>query len=215
MKQHGSRIWRGVFVVAGILYLAGGAQHPRGEMEAMLADPIWVPGHLTSLAGLLAFAVGLVLFRRANPTSASLDRWVRLGIVVAALETIEMAVHTLAYVDAHALVAGHSTPVLTTHLWLATLIYPIFGVVMFGMIRAGQREGALGSPWINWIGMVGAIAHGIVMPLIFFFDFMPARVLFPIAALTLSLWFILAGVWPVRSVVASRVQTGRGFVGAT
>jgi DNA-binding winged helix-turn-helix (wHTH) protein len=28
----------------------------------------------------------------------------------------------MAYVDAHALAASHSTPVLTTHLWLATLL---------------------------------------------------------------------------------------------
>jgi len=72
----------------------------------------------------------------------------------------------MAYMDAHALAASHSTPVLTTHLWLATLVYPCFGVALFGLIRAGQRERSLGSRWIGWIGMVGAVAHGIVMVLV-------------------------------------------------
>jgi hypothetical protein len=144
-----------------------------------------------------------------------MDRWLGFGILVTALEVIEMAVHTVAYVDGHALAAGHSTPVLTTHLWLATLIYPIFGVVMLGMISAAQRDRALGSPWFNWIGAIGAVAHGIVMPLLSFFEFMPARVLFPIAALTLSLWFVLAGVWPARRVGVPGVAVGRGFVSAT
>ncbi len=214
MKQQESRVWRVMFVIAGVFYLAGGAQHPRGEMVEMLADPAWLPGHATSLAGLVAFVLGLVLFRRAHATSPSVDRWLRFGIVVTALEAVEMAVHTIAYVDAHALAGGHSTPVLTTHLWLATLIYPIFGVVMLGMIRAAQRERSLGSPWFNWIGMTGAVAHGIVMPVLMFLEYMPARVLFPIAALTLSLWFILAGLWPVRSVAMSGTSAGANLATA-
>lgn len=211
MAQHGSRIWRMMFVIAGMLYLAGGALHPRGEMVEMLADPVWLAGHSASLAGLVALLTGLVMFRRSRQSSPAFDRWLGFGVIVTALEAIEMAVHAVAYVDAHALAAGHSTPVFTTHMWLATLIYPIFGVVMLGLIWTAQRERSLGSPWINWIGMVGAAAHGIVMPLIFLLDYMPARVLFPIAALTLSVWFILAGLWPVRSVAASGMSAGGRF----
>ena len=109
-----------------------------------------------------------------------------------------MAVHTVAYVDAHALTLGHSTPMLTSHLWLATLVYPVFAVSLIGLIRFGQREGSLGSPWIAWIGMLGAAAHGIVMWLVYIFEIFWAPILFPLAAISLSLWFMLAGVWPSR-----------------
>jgi hypothetical protein len=193
-----SRIWRALFVVGGVLYLWGSAQHPRGTMAEMMAAPAWVPGHTTVFVGLLVLTLGLVLFRRTVGASASMDRWLRFSIVATALEAVEMGVHTVAYVDVDALTLGHSTPVLTSHLWLATLIYPLFAVSLMGLIRLGLREGSLGSPWIAWIGMLGAAAHGIVMWLVYIFAIGWAPVLFPLAAISLSLWFMLAGVWPSR-----------------
>jgi len=201
--------WRSLFVIGGLLYVAGGFQHPQGSMAEMLANPIWVRGHATTLGGLLVLTAGLVLFRRARP-GASVNRWLLPSIVAAALESLEMAVHTMAYVDAHALAASHSTPVLTTHLWLATLVYPCFGVALFGLIRAGQRERSLGSRWIGWIGMVGAVAHGIVMVLVHPLEIGAASVLFPVSVIFMSLWFVLAGVWPVRR--ASLVAASGGDV---
>jgi len=47
-----------------------------------------------------------------------------------ALEAVEMAFHTVAAVDHANLVAGRPTPVLTTHLWMAVAIYPLFGVAV-------------------------------------------------------------------------------------
>jgi hypothetical protein len=193
-----SRIWRALFVVGGILYLWGSAQHPRGTMAEMMAAPAWVPGHTTVFVGLLVLTLGLVQFRRTARASASMDRWLLLAIVTTALEAVEMGVHTVAYVDVDALALGHSTPVLTTHLWLATLIYPLFAVSLMGLIGLGQREGSLGSPRIGWIGMLGAAAHGIVMWLVYMFEIGWAPVLFPLAAISLSLWFMLASVWPSR-----------------
>ena len=194
-----SRGWRALFVVGGVLYLGGSAQHPRGTMAEMMAAPAWVPGHTTVFVGLLVLTLGLVWFRRTQPAPASMDRWLLFSIVTTALEAVEMAVHTVAYVDVDALTLGHSTPVLTSHLWLATLIYPLFAVSLIGLIQQGQREGSLGSPWIAWIGMLGAAAHGIVMWLVYVFEIGWAPILFPIAAIGLSLWFVLAGVWPSRT----------------
>ncbi|MDQ3068173.1 MAG: hypothetical protein M3R55_00410 [Acidobacteriota bacterium] len=193
-----SRIWRALFVVGGVLYLGGSAQHPRGTMAEMMAAPAWVPGHTTVFAGLLVLTLGLVLFRRTVRASASMDRWLRFSIVATALEAVEMAVHTVAYVDVDALTHGHATPVLTSHLWLATAIYPLFAVSLIGLIWHGQREGSLGSSWIAWIGMLGAVAHGIVMWLVYIFEVFWAPILFPVAAILLSLWFVLAGVWPSK-----------------
>ena len=208
MSLDRSRMWRPFFVIGGIFYLVGSFQHPReGGMAAMLADPAWVPGHATIFVGLLVLMVGLVLFRRPRPASASMERWLRFAILATALEALEMGVHTLAYVDANALAAGQSTPVLTTHLWLATLIYPLFGAAFFGLIWVGQCERSLGSGWIRWIGMFGAAAHGAAMWLVFIFEIAWAGVLFPLAALSVSLWFILAGLWPVRSSALSGTPT--------
>jgi hypothetical protein len=193
-----SKVWRGWFVAGGLLYFAGGAQHPQGEMVEMLADPVWARGHATSLVGLICMTLGLLAFRRVRIQPAALDKWLRLGIVALALEAVEMAVHTAAYVDAAALAVGDATPVLTTHIWLATIIYPIFGIVFGGMVLAGVRTRALGSPWILPIGLVGAVAHGVVMPLSHGLGVEAARGLFPIAAVTISLWFVLAGAWPTR-----------------
>jgi hypothetical protein len=165
-------------------------------MVEMLADPIWVRGHGMIVVGIVLMTVGLINFRRSQGPSEKLDRWLRIAVVVTALEALEMAIHTIANVDAAALAAGESTPVLTTHLWLATLIYPIFGVVFACLIIAGLRNRELGSKWIAPIGLIGAAAHGVVMPLIYLLEIGAAAILFPIAALCISIWFILAGLWP-------------------
>ena len=161
-----------------------------------MANPAWVPGHTTVFVALLVLALGLISLRRTLPASASTHRWLLFSIVATVLEAVEMGVHTAAYVDVDALTHGHATPVLDAHLWLATLVYPLFAVSLIGLIRRGQREGLFGSPWITWIGMLGAAAHGIVMWLTYIFEIFWAPILFPVAAIALSLWFLLAGVWP-------------------
>ena len=201
MPVPASRMWRMLFIAGGLLYLAGGVQHPRGSMLDMLRDPVWFRSHFIILIGLVLITMALVIIRR-NDTSRSLDRWILLAAIATFLEAIEMAVHTIAMIDADALAAGHSTPTLTTHLLMATTIYPIFGIVMLIFIFKAQREGVLGSPWVGWIGMIGALAHGLVMGLMWL-EVPWARVLFPIAAISLSLWYMLAGIWPARERVSS------------
>ena len=77
---------------------------------------------------------------------AASRRWLTPAIVGTVLQTIEMAMHTIAYVDAENLVAGLPTPVLTTHLWMTVLFYPVFGVTMVGFLVAASRELAPGEP---------------------------------------------------------------------
>lgn len=176
----------------------------------MLVDPAWIPSHAAVFVGILLMTVGLVSFRRSVRTSPTMDRWLLFAIVLAVLETFEMGLHTMAYVDAGALPRGAramqgglSTPVLTIHLWLATLVYTPFAIALIGLIWIGQRERSLGSPWIGWVGIIGAAAHGAVMWLVIVLNVPGAGILFPIGALSLSLWFVLAGVWPTRQPAAS------------
>lgn len=210
MRNGRSRAWRAAFVVGGLLYL-GGVQHPHGRMVDMLSDPAWVRAHVTILAGLLALGGGLAAFRREVNGSPALRRWLGFAIVMTLLEVVEMAVHTVAFVDAGALAAGGPTPVLTTHLWMATLVYTPYAIALIGVIWLGQREGVLGSPWIGWIGMFGAAAHGVVMWLAIVLRIGPAGILFPLA-LTLGIWFVLAGLWPDRR--AASVAATEGTAGS-
>jgi len=196
-------LWRTLFVMGGLLYFVGAFYHPRGmTMTDMLVDPAWLPSHAGVFVGLLAMTAGLMLVRRSFRISPTVGRWLLATIVLAVLETIEMGLHAMAYVDADALArgaleAGLSTPVLSVHLWFATLVYTPFAVALIGLIWTGQRS--LGSPWIGWLGITGAAAHGSVMWLAIVLGIPGTGILFPIAALAVSLWFVLAGAWPTRT----------------
>lgn len=204
MQVEASRTWRALFVVGGLIYFIGAFFHPRGmTMSDMLVDPQWIPSHAGVFFGLLLLTLGLVSFRRTVPPSSSLRTWLTVTLVLAVLQLVEMALHTMAYVDAGALTpgafhGGMTTPVLTLHLWVATLTFTPFAIALLGFIWTGQRERLLGSPWVGWLGMLGAVAYGIVMLLVFIFQVEGSGVLFPIAHLLVPLWFVLAGVWPAR-----------------
>jgi hypothetical protein len=194
--------WRALFILGGALVITGGSMHPGGDMRDMLADPKWIPGHSLMALAFVALAAGLALFHRGAPAGRT-RWWARAAAVMMVLEAVEMSIHTLAYVDADALSAGSihagaATPVLATHLWMATLVYPLTGVALIGLIWAGMREHTLGSRWFGWLGMLGAVAHGAVMPLVFVLGLLQFGILFPMI-IFMALWFILAGVWPVRA----------------
>jgi len=204
MKLCPSRIWRALFGVGGLLYFVGAFFHPRGPtMADMLVDPAWIPAHAAVLVGLSLVTMGLVSFRRSVLVSPTMARWLLATLVLALLQIIELGLHTMAYVDAGALAhgafhGGLSTPVLTTHIWLSTLAFTPFAVAFLGLIWTGTRERVLGSPWFLWLGVVGAVAYGTVMWLVFILQIDGAGLLFPIAHLAVPLWFVLAGVWPTR-----------------
>lgn len=198
MKLH---LWRLCFIVAALFLMAGGPQHPAGTMAEMLGDPKWVPAHSLMLVGFVTLLAGLLLYKRTVlPTGLprTTHRWLQFAIIGTVLQAIEMAMHTAAVVDHHHLVAGQSTPVLTTHTWLAVICYPIFGVTIIGFIIAGMRDHVLGSPWIGWLGIAGALANGLAPVLVVLLKIEAARILFPLVLL-LALWFILAAVWPLRA----------------
>ena len=191
-------LWRVLFLLGAIALFVGGPMHPGGTMAQMLADPSWVPGHAIVLAGFLALLGGLVVYRRGRSLPEGTDRWSRYAVVGTALMAIEMAVHTAAAVDAGNAAVGLATPVLTTHLWMARTLYPVFGVLMAAFIVAAARERTLGSRWIAPLGVFGALAWGAAPPAATWLGPQWA-LLFPVGLLTLALWILLAGLWPVRA----------------
>jgi nitrate reductase NapE component len=100
-----------------------------------------------------------------------------------------MAFHTASAVDHANLVAGRATPILTTHLWLAVVVYPVFALALVGLIVVGVREGVLGPRWIAWLGIVGLLAHGAAAPLVILFQVPRAEMLFPMLLLFAICWF--------------------------
>ncbi len=189
--------WRLCFILAALFILIGGPQHPGGTMAEMLTHPKWVLSHLLVLAGFVALLVGLLLYQRATSLPSRTQRWLRFAIIGTVLQAIEMVFHTAAVVDHHNLIAGSATPVLTTHLWLAVIFYPIFGLTLAGFIIAGMRDRVLGSAWIAWLGILGVLAHGAAPPLVILLNIEGARILFPFI-MGFALWLILAALWPLR-----------------
>ena len=192
--------WRPLFIVAGALVLVGGPRHPGGTMVEMLGNPEWIPAHTMMLAGFLSLLLGLVAFSRDALTPTK-RRWARLAIAGTALQAVEMALHTAAVLDHANLMAGRATPILSTHLALAVVAYPVFAASIIGFIVASARERAMGSPWIAWIGVLGALGHGIAAPLAVLTGIPWARSLFP-AVIGLAIWLILGALWPRRVPVA-------------
>jgi hypothetical protein len=187
--------WRVCFVLGAVLISIGGPQHPRGTMVEMLHDPKWVSSHAWILAGFAAVLIGLWLFGQA-PQPERTRRWVRLALIGTVLQTLEMAVHMMSSVDHANLVAGRSTPVLWTHLVMAVVIYPLFAASMIGLMLTAARERTMGSRWVAWIGILGALGHGLSAPLVVALNLAWARMLFPMIMLY-ALWLLLAAVWPV------------------
>ena len=164
-------------------------------MLEMLAHPDWFMAHALVTLGYGAMVAGLVAFARTDANTPALRRWTRFAIVATALETVEMAVHTAAMVDAPHLAAGHATPVLTTHLAMSVLIYPLFGIATAAFFINGMRERAIGSPWIVWIGVIGTLANGVAPILVGLLGWQEARILFAFM-IGIAIWLLLAALWP-------------------
>lgn len=182
-----SNRWRAFFVLSAALLLSGGPLHPGGSMADMLAHPSWIPSHALMFAGFVALLIGLVAYSRGRPLPERTRRWLRIAVIGTALQAAEMAFHTAAVVDQANLVAGRPTPVLTTHLWLSVVCYPAFGASFIGFVIASLRDGLLGKPWIAWLAVVGAAAHGAAAPLVVGFGIQKADILFP--------FLLLCAVW--------------------
>ena len=190
--------WRALFVLAGVLILAGGLPHPRGEMQQMLTDPNWVITHVLVTVGFVALLAGLWSFGRGRELPKATRTWLGLALVGTGLQLIELIVHTVAVVDAQNLVGGQPTPVLSTHLALAVALYPVFGITMTGFIIAAARDRVLGSPWIAPLGVIGAVAHALSAPLTVGFGIPWAWILFPMMML-IALWAAIVALLPGRA----------------
>ena len=195
-------MWRVFFAAAGGFMLAGGPRHPGGTMLEMLQHPDWLMSHVLVTLGYALMAAGLVAFSRTASNTPAMKRWTTIAIAGTVLMTIEMIFHTAAMVDAGHLAAGHATTVLTTHLAMAVLFYPIFGATSALFFFKGMRERAIGSVFYSWIGIAGTIANGLA-PVLVLSGFEQARILFPFM-IGIAIYLVLAAVTPAYRPIAIR-----------
>jgi hypothetical protein len=202
-------MWRLCFILAAVFLLAGGPQHPNGTMVEMLAHPAWVRSHALMLVGFVVLLIGLIALPRSLPLPARTRRWTRYAVIGTALQAVEMAFHTAAVVDHANLAAGYPTPVLTTHLAMTLLLYPIFAVTFAGFVIAAARDRVVGSRWIAWMGVAGGAAHGAAAILAVGLGVAGAEILFPLLMLC-AVWLAFAGLWPVRVKALGPAGTAQG-----
>ena len=166
-------------------------------MAEMLAHPNWFPGHALMTAGFFGLSAGLLAWGRSSALPARTARWLRIAFWASVAQAIDYVVHTAAMVDLDRLLAGAPTPVLTTHLWLTVIVYPIFGALLAAFLIAAARDRLLGSWWIAWLGIAGAIGHGLAGPLVVVWGLEWARDLFVMIVLV-AVWMMAAAAWPAR-----------------
>lgn len=194
-------LWRRFLAVGGAIIFIAGPFHPAGTIAEMLGHPNWLPMHSAMLVGFILLLIGLIVLNRSAAHPPRTARWLKLAIAATALQCIETSIHTLAYFDHAHLAEGQATPILTTHLWMSVVLFPLVGAAMIGLIVAGVRDRTLGSRGIAWLGILGATAHGLSAPLVVGFGILEAAVLFPML-MALALWAVLAAVWPPRPRIA-------------
>jgi hypothetical protein len=190
-------LWRALLAAGGVCILIGGPKHPGGTMLEMLQHPDWLFSHVMVTLGYIGLLGGLVVFSRSYANTPPLRRWTNIAMAGTALMTLEMIMHTAAMVDADHLAAGHSTPILSTHLAMAVMFYPVFGVTSALFMWKAAQARAMGSPWFAWLGMICVLAQG-VAPGLVLSGFEGARILFPLIT-GLALWMVLSAAWPAKA----------------
>lgn len=64
-----------------------------------------------------------------------------------------------------------------------------FWISFIGFVMASLRDGLLGTPWIAWLAIIGAAAHGAAAPLVVAFGIQEADFLFALLLLC-ALWLL-------------------------
>src|SRR2546425_324021 len=162
------RTWRPTLALAGILLLIGGPLHPKADTTKsfvestalMLANPNWPVAHALMLASYIVLLLAFVGAAHRSDIPNSVRRILRFAQVGAALSVAEMIFHLAAVVDRSSLMAGGPTPVLTTHMTLAVVAYPMLGLSVAALAFQGATTRSLGGWAIGWLGVLGGLAHG-------------------------------------------------------
>jgi len=193
--------WPWAFSLGGILFLIGGALHPNDDTSLPEAEQTaeslgaaaWIPAHALLLVGSVGFLIGLVALARSPmslPTAARRATWV--AAVGAALFVVEGVFHLGAFADRDAVLSGEATPLLSTHMAMGLVAYPLFAFAVAALaVLSGHT---LTHPVVGVIGAIGAVAFGVAPTLVGAAGIEALVFLFPVGGIILGLWITVAGV---------------------
>jgi uncharacterized membrane protein YuzA (DUF378 family) len=126
------------------------------------------------------------------PSSPAARRAAWVAALAAVLLVVEGAFHLAAFVDEDAARSGAATPVLSTHMVMSLIIYPLFTLALAALALLSGRT--LTHPVVGVLGAIGAIAFGVAPALVGPAGIDSLAVLFGVGGILMSLWFIVVGV---------------------
>ena len=169
------RIWAWLSILGGVLLFGGEVLHPpavsgrpeRQVLATQLADPLWIPAHVLSPAGLAVLLIGMIAFVRSltagEPALCGLTKgarqaafWVTLALGLIVIQAIP---HLAAFLDRDELLAGRPTPVVFAYYGLAGVAYPLFGFSVAALALCSGH--ALTHPVVNTVVALVAVAFGV------------------------------------------------------
>jgi hypothetical protein len=159
--------WPWLLLASGTLGFLGSLLHPMGDptltgdaaVAAEIGDPLWVPSHVLVLVFAALLVPGFLGLARSGVLSGAARTAALVACGGAFVWVVESVPHLLAAADHHALLAGQSTPFLTSHMVAAGIVYPLGTFPMAALAVLGWR--GLAHPVLNVLGAVGAVAFGI------------------------------------------------------
>lgn len=200
-RRAGDRVWPWVLIAAGVLFVIGGALHPSEDSSLpdaeataeTLGAATWIPSHASLLVSTIGFLIGLFALVRSDvPLSTAARRAAWVATVGGALYALEGVFHLAAFADEDALLAGDSTPFLSTHTTMAVVVYPLFTFAVAAL--AVLSRATLTHPVIGIVGALGAVIFGLAPALVGLADIESLGWMFPVGGSLMALWFTAIGV---------------------
>ena len=201
------RRWPAVlFGVGGLVMAVGGSLHPHDAKETLtdtlvglLSSPAWGTSHVLIIALVVA---GLAGARRERLFPDAVRGWLTVTTVCWAISVVELVPHLLAGSEHHALEAGESTPMLTTHLTLSVVTGPLLGLSTAALAVAVAVAARTVPAWLlAVVGAVGGVVFGAASPAVAITQNPALTTLFSADALV-SVWLVGTA---VRILLAHRV----------
>ena len=160
--------------LGGALLFAAGPLHPdpqtyeglEAAMLSQLRQESWLVSHALLLVSYGLIAAGLVGLARRWPGADAARPFLVVAAVGAVGGVVEMVPHLAAVAEADALAAGAATPILATHLALATVVYPVMGLPLAAFALLAGWRGGLGARMAAAVGAIGALFHALAPPII-------------------------------------------------
>jgi cytochrome bd-type quinol oxidase subunit 2 len=200
-RQGRHRAAAALFVLGGLLMVAGGQLHPQGSghtvdeyLLTMFSSPQWLSSHLVLLAGSATSCLAFIAAWRSEAFRGRVQRWLPLVAVAWGLGAVEMLPHLLAANDAHALEHHEATPVLDLHVLMQLVASPAVGVTSaFIAVAVAVAAKTRPAQVLAGFAVLGGLGSAAASPLVTATGDPRFALLFPLQT-GLAVWLVGTGV---------------------